>query len=136
MATAAPCISVVIPTYNRRALLTRTLPTVLAQTLPAEEYEVIVVVDGSTDGSAAWLRGLTPTVTLRVLEQPNQGPGAARNAGIRAARGRVVLLLDDDLLCGPALLQEHLAAHDSPEHRMVFGSVSIAADSPGSLATD
>jgi glycosyltransferase involved in cell wall biosynthesis/peptidoglycan/xylan/chitin deacetylase (PgdA/CDA1 family) len=136
MATAAPRISVVIPTYNRRALLTRTLPTVFAQDLPAEGYEVIVVVDGSTDGSADWLRRLAPTVTLQVLEQPNRGPGAARNAGIGAARGPVVLLLDDDLLCGPALLQEHLAAHDGSERRMVFGPVLIAADSPDSLATD
>jgi GT2 family glycosyltransferase/peptidoglycan/xylan/chitin deacetylase (PgdA/CDA1 family) len=136
MATEAPRISVVIPTYNRRALLARTLPTVLAQDLPAEEYEVIVIVDGSTDGTADWLRGLAPPVALHVLEQPNQGPGAARNAGIGAARGRVVLFLDDDLLCGAALLQEHLAAHHSQERRMVFGPVYVAADSPDSLASD
>jgi GT2 family glycosyltransferase/peptidoglycan/xylan/chitin deacetylase (PgdA/CDA1 family) len=136
MAADGPRISVVIPTYNRRELLIRTLPTVLAQNLPAEDYEVIVVVDGSTDGSGDWLRGLAPLVALRVLEQPNRGPGAARNTGIGAARGRVVLLLDDDLLCGPALLREHLAAHDRPERRVVFGPVFIAADSPDSLATD
>ncbi|HZW90774.1 MAG TPA: glycosyltransferase, partial [Myxococcaceae bacterium] len=136
MTAAAPRISVVIPTYNRRALLARTVPTVLDQDLPAGDYEVIVVVDGSTDGSATWLRRLAPLVSLRVLEQPNRGPGAARNAGIRVARGELVLLLDDDIVCGTGLLREHLAAHDSAERRMVFGPVLIAADSPDSLATD
>jgi peptidoglycan/xylan/chitin deacetylase (PgdA/CDA1 family)/GT2 family glycosyltransferase len=136
MASAAPRISVVIPTYNRLALLTRTLPTVLTQDLPAEDYEVIVVVDGSTDGSADWLRGLAPTVTLRVLEQTNGGPGAARNAGIGVARAQLILFLDDDILCGPALLREHLAGHDGTERGMVFGPVLIAVESPDSLATD
>ena len=136
MTAAAPRISVVIPTYNRRVLLARTVPTVLDQDLPAGDYEVIVVVDGSTDGSAEWLRRLAPRVSFRVFEQPNGGPGAARNAGIGVARGGLVLLLDDDILCGPALLREHLAAHDGAERRMVFGPVLIAADSPDSLATD
>ena len=136
MATPAPRITVVIPTYNRRALLARTLPTVLTQDMPREDYEVIVVVDGSTDGSAAWLRGLTPPVAFRVLEQSNRGPGAARNAGVAAARGRIVLFLDDDILCGPFLLREHIAAHERVERRAVFGPVLVAPDSPPSLATE
>lgn len=125
-----------IPTYNRRALLARTLPTVFAQNLPAGDYEVIVVVDGSTDGSVDWLRGLVSPVAFRVLEQPNRGPAAARNAGVAVARGDVVLFLDDDIVCGPTLLREHAAAHDGRESRVVFGPVLVAADSPDSLATD
>ncbi|HEV2054415.1 MAG TPA: glycosyltransferase [Methylomirabilota bacterium] len=136
MGAAAPLISVVIPTYNRQALLARTLPTVFAQDMAADDYEVIVVVDGSTDGSADWLRGLASPVAFRVLEQPNRGPAAARNAGVAVARGGIVLFLDDDILCGPTLLREHAAAHDGPESRMVFGQVLVAADSPDSLATD
>src|SRR5262245_56920645 len=136
MGAAAPLISVVIPTYNRRTVLARTLPTVLAQDLPAEAYEVIVVVDGSTDGTADWLRGRTPQAAVRVLEQSNRGPGAARNAGIGAARGWLVLFLDDDILCGPTLLSEHVAAHGAQERRAIFGPVLIAAESPKSLATD
>ena len=136
MTAAAPRISVVIPTYNRRALLARTLPTVFDQNVPAGDYEVVVVVDGSTDGSADWIRGLAPPVSLQVLEQPNRGPAAARNAGVAVARGVIVLFLDDDIVCGPTLLREHAAAHNGRESRMVFGPVLVAEDSPNSLATD
>jgi peptidoglycan/xylan/chitin deacetylase (PgdA/CDA1 family)/glycosyltransferase involved in cell wall biosynthesis len=136
MGGATPLITIVIPTFNRRAVLARTLPTVLSQDMPATEYEVIVVVDGSTDGSADWLRGLAPPVSLQVLEQPNRGPAAARNAGVAVARGVIVLFLDDDIVCGPTLLREHAAAHNGRETRMVFGPVLVAEDSPNSLATD
>jgi len=75
--TASRKLSVVIPTHNRRALLVgQTLPAVFKQDFPPEEYEVIVVVDGSTDGTAESLRSLKPNCGWRVLEQPNRGPGA------------------------------------------------------------
>lgn len=125
-----------MPTYNRRAVLARTLPTLFAQDLPPGQYEVIVVVDGSTDGTAEWLRGLRPRQAFRVLEQPNLGPAAARNAGLAAARGGLILFLDDDLLCGPTLLREHAAAHVETETRAVFGPVLVAPESRPSLATD
>ena len=129
-------ISVIIPTYNRRAVLARTLPTLFAQAFPPEQYEVLVVVDGSTDGTAEWLGGLQPSHTFRVLEQPNRGPAAARNAGLAVARGRLILFLDDDILCGPTLLREHAAAHVDTESRAVFGPVLVAPESQPSLATD
>lgn len=129
-------LSVVIPTYNRRTLLERTLPTVFSQELAANEYEVIVVVDGSTDGTAEYLRDLRPACALRVLQQENRGPAAARNAGARAARAPLLLFLDDDILCDPGLLKEHLIAHTGDEHRLVFGPVLVASESPDTVATD
>ncbi len=108
-------ISVIIPTFNRREVLARTLPTVLAQNF--DDFEVIVVVDGSSDGTAEMLRQLHPACQLRIIEQPNRGRSAARNAGLRAAEGSIVVLLDDDLLCEPDLLREHWEAHqDGPPH--------------------
>ena len=97
-------ISVIIPTYNRRHVLERTLPGVLAQDFPPQDYEVIVVMDGSTDGTAEMLRDLKPKCSLRVLESQHRGAGAARNVGIRAAVGELVLFLDDDLITTPGLL--------------------------------
>ncbi len=111
---ARPAISVVVATYNRRAVLARTLPTLFAQDLPPGQYEVIVVVDGSTDGTAEWLRGLRPRQAFRVLEQPNLGPAAARNAGLAAARGGLILFLDDDILCGPTLLRTQSRRRTAP----------------------
>lgn len=130
-------LSVVIPTYNRRRLLARTLPSLLAQDFPADAYEVVVVVDGATDGTAEYLRGLTPPCGLRVLEQPNRGPSAARNAGIAAATGEIVLLMDDDMRCDATLVRRHAAAHEGgPPDQVVFGPVLVAPESLPGLATD
>jgi peptidoglycan/xylan/chitin deacetylase (PgdA/CDA1 family) len=128
-------LSVVIATYNRRALLSRTLPTLFNQRFPPEEYEVVVADDGSSDGTAAWLRSLQTPCKLVVLEQPHGGQGAAHNAGLRAASGDLVLFLDDDLLCSPELLQEHSAAHAREEPLVVAGPILISSESPPGLAT-
>jgi GT2 family glycosyltransferase/peptidoglycan/xylan/chitin deacetylase (PgdA/CDA1 family) len=122
-------ISVIIPTYNRRQVLERTLPGVLAQDFPPQDYEVIVVVDGSTDGTAEMLRDLKPQCSLRVLESQHLGAGAARNVGIRAAVGDLVLFLDDDLITTPDLLQQHCAAHAGDDPCVIQGRMQIAPDS-------
>jgi len=122
-------ISVIIPTFNRRQVLERTLPGVLAQDFPPQDYEVIVVVDGATDGTTELLRGLKPQCSLRVLESKHRGAGAARNVGIRAAVGELVLFLDDDLITTPGLLQQHCAAHAGVDPSVVQGRMHIAPDS-------
>ncbi|MGA9427849.1 MAG: glycosyltransferase, partial [Terracidiphilus sp.] len=126
-------LSVIIPTYNRRQVLERTLPLLLAQGLPADEYEIIVVVNGSTDGTDDLLNSLKPRCTLKKLAAQPRGAGAARNVGIRAAAGELVLFLDDDLLCAPDLLRQHVAAHPGPEPRVVHGPIYVAPDSARSM---
>src|SRR5437660_10167324 len=84
--------SVVIPTYNRVDLLAQTLDSVWCQDFT--DFEVVVVDDGSNDGTREYLRGLGDRI--RVVQQANGGPGAARNAGIREASGNYVALLDSD----------------------------------------
>lgn len=122
-------ISVIIPTFNRRHVLARTLPTLLEQDLPPEEYELIFVSDGSTDGTCEFLRSLKPRCSLRVFDAPHRGAGAARNVGICAAAGELVLLLDDDLIAVPDLLRQHCIAHAGFEPQVIHGSISISPDS-------
>ena len=122
-APSAPRLSVVVPTYERREVLARTLPTILDQELPQARFEVVVVIDGSTDGTAEMLTEQFADRPLQVLSRENAGPAAARNAGIQASRGELVLLLDDDILCPPGLLAAHLAAHEGGPPRVVFGPV-------------
>ena len=122
-------ISVIIPTYNRRHVLERTLPGVLAQDFPPQDYEVIVVMDGSTDDTAELLRDLKPKCSLRVLESQHLGAGAARNLGIRAAVGELVLFLDDDLITTPGLVRQHYSAHAGADPSVVQGRMYIAPDS-------
>ena len=94
----SPKLSVVVPTRNRReVLIPRTLPAMFSQDVPVEDFEIIVVVDGSTDGTAQALSELQPPCSLRIIEQANRGPSAARNNGIRAALGDLLLFIDDDV---------------------------------------
>ena len=106
----APRHSVVVPTYQRRDLVVETVRALMAQEVPP--LEVIVVVDGSTDGTADALRRLHAPFSLVVLEQPNRGLAQARNRGAAAARGDLLLFLDDDMLAAPDLLVRVRAAHD------------------------
>jgi len=124
----------VVPTHNRReVLVSRTLPALFRQNLAASEYEIIVVVDGSTDGTAQAVRGLRSSAPVKVLEQPNRGPSAARNKGIEASKGDLVLFVDDDIVCSPSLLKQHLEAHAGQGDVVVYGPISIAPETPPSL---
>ncbi|MBE0699129.1 MAG: glycosyltransferase [Anaerolineaceae bacterium] len=101
-------ISIVIPTYNRVESLKRVVSALYAQTsYPVDEFELIVVSDGSTDGTIDYLRQLTPPFPLVPIQQKNQGPAAARNTGVGAARGEIILFLDDDVVPAPQLISEH-----------------------------
>ena len=87
-----PFFSVVIPTFNRIALLSRTLESVWGQRL--SDYEVIVVDDGSTDGTSKYLDRFRGRLTI--IHQSNVGPGPARNAAAKNARGQYLAFLDSD----------------------------------------
>jgi len=104
-------LSVVVTTFNRRALLARCLRSLVEQDYAPEKFEVIVVDDGSTDDTQQFLSDFKPEFDLRIIAQTNRGLAAARNAGMKAARNSIVLLLDDDLICSPVLLSEHSRAH-------------------------
>jgi peptidoglycan/xylan/chitin deacetylase (PgdA/CDA1 family)/GT2 family glycosyltransferase len=103
-----PDLSIVVPTHNRRDRLKALLASLNAQTAPLDSFEVIVVVDGSTDGTIEFLRDLDTALTLSIVEQQSRGVEAARNAGASRARGRYLLFLDDDLRADPSLVTEHL----------------------------
>lgn len=111
-----PTLSVIIPTHNRRALLYRVLTALDKQTCPAHTFEVIVVCDGCTDGTAAALQSYRPSYDLRVIEQAAQGPGAARNRGVAAARGALLLFIDDDVEPAATCIAAHVAAHATGAH--------------------
>lgn len=93
-----PAISVIIPTRNRLASLRRTINSLLLQDLSPTEYEIIIIDDGSTDGTAEYLETLRPNI--RVCSTPGIGPGRARNAGSALAKGNILVSTDDD--CVPA----------------------------------
>ncbi len=128
--SARPRFSIVVPTYQRRDLVVAGVRALTSQSFDGP-FEVVVCVDGSTDGTAEALRGLDVPFPLRVLEQENSGAAAARNAGAVRARGEIVLFLDDDMEADPQLLAEHDRLHREGADA-VLGHMPLH---PGSRAT-
>ncbi len=103
----SPIFSIVIPTYNRKPILEKCLSALEDQTYSGE-YEVVVVDDGSTDGTVDWLRDINfPHVKL--FCQDHQGPSAARNLGVEKANGDRIIFIDSDLVVVPKFLAAHEA---------------------------
>lgn len=114
-----PRLSVVAPTFGRASALPAFVAPLLGD--PALD-ELVIAVDGSDDGSVEWLarRGKDDS-RLRYLDLPNRGAGPARQAGIDAATGEVILLLDDDVIAAPGLAAGHLRHHADLESKLVIG---------------
>jgi glycosyltransferase involved in cell wall biosynthesis len=125
-----PFVSVVVPTYNRRASLQRLLEALGRQTYPADRFEVVVVDDGSTDGTAEMVRRLTLPYALRLLQPGHGGPSRARNLGVEAAGGTLVVFVDDDVVPVSALIAEHVASHREAPEAVVIGPMSPPGDWP------
>ena len=109
-------LSIIVPVYNVEAFLTKCVDSLLAQDLPADDYEIIIVDDGSTDGSGALADALAAEHgNIRVIHQRNRGLSGARNAGIPVASGTYVMFVDsDDFLC-PNVLRTLVGLMESME---------------------
>jgi GT2 family glycosyltransferase len=127
--TDQPRISVVIPTYNRLDTLRHVVPSLLAQDLRGGEFEVLVADSNSTDGTKEYLAGIAREHPfVRHLPGPYTGRAMARNAGIAAAKARIVLFTDADIIASADLLSQHLSHHDRPGTRAVVG-MEVQVDS-------
>ena len=127
-------VSVVIPTYQRRDVVVSSVRALQAQE-DAPPFEVVVVVDGSSDGTAEALRALATPFPLAVVEQPNAGRPAACNRGAAAASGELLLFLDDDMEAHPRLLAEHDRSHREGADAVV-GHLPLHPDSPPGFLAD
>ena len=106
-------VSVVIPTYNRRPILEKCLLALEHQQLDGalERYEVVVVDDGSTDGTPDWLRAEAARFPhVRLIEQVHGGPAEGRNRGVDHAMGDVIVFIDSDLVVTDGILACHARA--------------------------
>ena len=107
-------VSVVIPTYNRQPILEKCLAALEQQLISGtavERYEVVVVDDGSTDGTPDWLnQNAARFPHVRLIEQVHGGPAEGRNRGVDQAHGDVIVFIDSDLVVTPVFLAMHAAA--------------------------
>ncbi|HLH74296.1 MAG TPA: glycosyltransferase family 2 protein [Chloroflexota bacterium] len=114
--------SVIIPTFNRCASLTETLIILGQQTFSRDEFEVIVVDDGSMDDTPS-IQNLALPYRLRYLRQVNQGAGAARNLGAVQAEGDVLIFIDDDMSLAPGYIGALVAEHDTLPNIVGIGAM-------------
>ena len=124
-------MSVVVVSFQRRQRLADTLKETLVTARDA--LEIVVVDDGSTDGTAEMLERLAGTdARLRPVTIPNGGAEGARLAGARAARGEVVLHVDDDVVLAPGAVVGHARHHAAAERLVVAGHMPVNAGAPAS----
>ncbi|WP_427161674.1 glycosyltransferase family 2 protein [Aliinostoc sp. HNIBRCY26] len=125
-----PKVSVIIPAYNAMAFLPTTLESVLKQTF--NDYEVIVINDGSSDGIIDWFTQVTD-IRVKLISQENQGPAAARNHGINQAQGEYLAFLDaDDIWAENKLEKQVNILDENPTVGLVYSWVG-SIDSQGNI---
>jgi glycosyltransferase involved in cell wall biosynthesis len=129
-----PEASVVVPTYNRAAVLTECLDALTAPVPDTPPFEIIVVDDASDDDTPRVLEARTAGAVHAgfryVRHEANRGRSATRNTGIRLSQGRIVVLVDDDIIVSPTYVRAHLARHAAAEgeHLAVVGNLSFPED--------
>ncbi len=118
-----PEISVILPTFNRAEQLHVCFAHLAAQSLPADQWEVIIVDDGSTDHTEDLCARLSGILQFEYLKQKHAGIGAARRAAVERAKGKYLLLIKDDTIARSSLLSDHLEAQRSfSDKAAVLGS--------------
>lgn len=132
----SPRFSIIVCTYNRRNLVLTTLASLRRQTLPYDEFEVIVVDNGSNDGTLNAVRAYVDAGTqqekrsahtwkVQCLVEPQNGVAHARNTGLLAASGEIAVFLDDDTVADPYFLARLLAAYEAGDAAAVGGRVEL-----------
>jgi glycosyltransferase involved in cell wall biosynthesis len=130
----SPSFSIIVPTYQRRDMVCDAVRALCRLSYDGP-IEIIVVIDGSTDGTAAALDRLDCSFAMRLIEQENRGLAAARNRGAAEAAGDILLFLDDDLICQPDLVRQHARFHGEGADA-VTGEIPIHPDSVPGLITE
>ncbi|WP_214104006.1 glycosyltransferase [Acrocarpospora catenulata] len=125
-------VSVIIPTYNRSEILRETLHQLTRQSIPVDDFEVIVADDGSTDQTKAVVDSFAGRLHMKYHWQEDLGfrAGHARNAGARLAVGNLLVFLDTGAMAGPDFLRDHLAEHDAGRKGVIGYAYGYNPDDP------
>lgn len=121
-------LSVIIPTYNRKESLKRLLDSLLVQNFSKKDYEILIVDDGSTDGTKQSLQlYLQRNRNIHYFSQENKGPAAARNLGIKHSKGKYILFIDDDIFIPREdFFFEHIKIHANNKNTACLGNILLA----------
>jgi glycosyltransferase involved in cell wall biosynthesis len=129
-----PSVSVIIPTYNRKEMLLASLQSLALQSFPSDGFEVIIVDDGSTDGTRAIETHSFP-FDLRYFWQPNGGDAVARNYGAEQSRSDILVFIDDDIVVEPDFLTCLIREHEACDDLIVVGAMNSWIEGATPLAS-
>jgi GT2 family glycosyltransferase len=121
-------VSVIVPTHQRREALRRALESLRAQSADPSSHEVVVSLDACSDGTAEMLDSLEAPYELRRVNPERRGRAAACNAAIAAARGEILIILDDDMRVAADFVERHRAHHPPGSRLCVLGAVPVELD--------
>jgi GT2 family glycosyltransferase len=107
----APLISVVLGTYNQKDVLEKVLFSLSKQTMPDNNYEIVVVDSSSNDGTSELLKEFHPNCHFQYFIQENNGKAGARNRGVTAARSEIIIITDADMIADERMIEAHYNAH-------------------------
>jgi len=114
--------SIIIATYNRKNLLEKSIECLFFQDYPKNKYEIIVVDDGSTDGTERMVKEKTSPCRLKYFQHNRrEGQSKAKNLGISKAKGKVIIFIDSDVLVPPQFITEHMRFHKKYKNVIVDG---------------
>ena len=120
-------VAIIVPTHNRKEKLSDCLGSLLKQNYSGGLYEIIVVDDGSSDGTAEMVKELSVSnANIRYLYQSNKGPAAARNLGIRQSSADIVAFSDNDCVLSPSWIRDMLEAHEAYPEAIAIGGATKA----------
>lgn len=121
----SPRISVIIPTRDRKEILSEVLYSYREQDSGPETFEILVIDDGSADGTREMVNDAASSCPFSVtyIRQEAGGPARARNTGIARARGKILLFTNDDMVASPQLVREHLEGHRSWPGSVILGHI-------------
>ncbi|UVF18418.1 glycosyltransferase [Microvirga terrae] len=123
-----PSVSIIIPTYQRCAVVCDALAAI-KRIRYSGVLEVIIVVDGSTDGTSEALANISAQFPIHVISQENRGASSARNRGAQAASGDVLLFMDDDMMADPDIVEQHARSYREGADA-VLGDIPLDPNSP------
>lgn len=121
----SPAVSVIIPTHQRRDALRAALESLARQSIDPGEYEVVVSVDASTDGTVEMIEALDVPYELSQVSPQGRGRAGACNAALAVARGEVTIVLDDDMRVVPEFVARHRSHHPQGSRCCVLGAVPV-----------
>src|SRR5689334_4651553 len=130
-----PAASIVIPTWNRARILQLSLPRFLNQTLSADEYEVVIVDDGSDDDTQQVIRAHARPNLVFDRQTMHRSLAPTKNRAVELARGRILIFVDDDAFVRPDFVAQHLESHREGRAMVVTGPILDVREPPmGSIA--